>query len=302
MLAFPTNQWKYFNHVLHRLIECFVIDSYEELDDYIEDILPKYLWREQREKCLQVLNELDHWTNVEDTFIHEMTVFHEFVLYHILENLSDIQADTPESFDVFFDKEALSLLISEDWEEEEWFLDEDYYCDVSNFEGELFEDTDFLMLANLINYRRIGIEIFEERLGINIDYYFELLPMDIQKKYRTGHITLTTEASSFIHYLEDRIEKASLYQLFWNHEQPVLENRIQLIVENILDAYFHHKEVDISREVVLGNGKVDFKLFRAHEPDEKILLEMKRASSSSFKKGYERQLQEYIRASNYKKL
>lgn len=209
-------------------------------------------------------------------------------------------------FEIFFDKETLSLLLPEYWEsndnlnDEENLAFEEYYSDVSNFESDLFEDTDFLMIADLMNYRRMGIDIVEEKLGIDIDYYFELLPMDIQNQYRTGHITLTSEISSFIDYLRKRIEKASLYQLFWNNDQPILENQIQLLIENILDAYFHYKQVDLSREVMLGNGKVDFKLFRAHEPDEKILLEIKKASSTSLKRGYEKQLQEYIGAANYK--
>ncbi|MDO4432796.1 MAG: hypothetical protein Q4B80_05705 [Aerococcaceae bacterium] len=305
MLAFPTNQWKYFNYVLHNLIECFVIETYDLLDDYIEEILPKYLWREQRLKCLQVVRELYYWTDFDDTFIHTMTVFHEFVLYCILEDLRCIQEADPTFFEQFFHNKAYSLL-SDDWKDCYFFDEEDnvtieeYYSDISNFENELFEDTDFLMVADLINYHRIGVTDIEERLGINIDYYFELLPLDIQGKYQTGHITLIGEIPHFINYLKHRIENASLYQLFWNQKQPVAETHIHLIVENILDAYFHHKKVDISREVVIGNGKVDFKLFRAHQPDEKILLEIKRASSSSFKKGYEKQLQEYISASDYK--
>ncbi|MBM7643604.1 hypothetical protein [Streptococcus loxodontisalivarius] len=306
MIAFPTNQWKYFNQVIHRLIESLVIDVYEELDDYIEEILPKYLWREQRLKCLQVVRELYYWSDREDEFIHQMSAFHEFVLYSIVRSLSYIQNDDPELFEAFFDKETLSLLLPENWESDD-ILDEEisltfeeYYSDVSNFESDLFMDTDFLMIADLVNYRRMGIDIIEERLGINIDYYFELLPMDIQNQYRTGHITLTSEILSFVDYLKMRIEKASLYQLFWDNDKPILEKQIQILIENILDAYFHQKEVDLSREVFIGNGKVDFKLFRSHETDEKVLLEIKRASSSKFRQGYEKQLQEYIKAANYR--
>lgn len=90
MIAFPTEQWKYFNQVLHQLIEFFIIDVYEELDDYIEEILPKYLWREQRLKCLQVVRELYYWSDREDEFIHQMSAFHEFVLYYIVRSLSYI--------------------------------------------------------------------------------------------------------------------------------------------------------------------------------------------------------------------
>ena len=66
-------------------------------------------------------------------------------------------------------------------------------------------------------------------LGINIDYYFELLPMDIQEQYKTKHITLTSEISSMLKYIEKRIRYGNLYKLFWENNHPVKEERIQLI-------------------------------------------------------------------------
>lgn len=64
-----------------------------------------------------------------------------------------------------------------------------------------------------------------------------------------------------------------------------------------MDAYFVGKEVDISREVLVKNGQVDFKLFRSNQKDEKILIEVKKANSSYLKAGYENQLCDYIRYS-----
>lgn len=62
-----------------------------------------------------------------------------------------------------------------------------------------------------------------------------------------------------------------------------------------MDAYFHNKYIEITREAMLGNGKVDFKLYRSSSEDEKILIEVKRASSSYLKKGYEKQLTDYMK-------
>ncbi|KPU45770.1 hypothetical protein OXPF_10050 [Oxobacter pfennigii] len=67
-----------------------------------------------------------------------------------------------------------------------------------------------------------------------------------------------------------------------------------------MDAYFYNQEIDITREALLGNGKVDFKLYRNKNEGEKILIEIKRASSSYLKKGYEKQLADYMLSTNYK--
>lgn len=34
-------------------------------------------------------------------------------------------------------------------------------------------------------------------LGINLDYYFEILPIDIQKQYKNNNITLTGQINDF---------------------------------------------------------------------------------------------------------
>ena len=59
-----------------------------------ECIYPKYLYREQYNKCIKILKELYQWTN--DKFYHEMTAFHEIALNGFLEYMSDIQSDCPK--------------------------------------------------------------------------------------------------------------------------------------------------------------------------------------------------------------
>lgn len=111
-------------------------------------------------------------------------------------------------------------------------------------------------------------------MGINLDYYFEILPMDIQKKYKSNHVTLTGEVCELFSYIQNRINNGSLAELFWENNKQINEKRIQIILENIMDAYFIGKNVDISREVLIKNGQVDFKLFRSNNKDEKILIEV----------------------------
>ena len=142
--------------------------------------------------------------------------------------------------------------------------------------------------------------VIANMMGINLDYYFEILPIDIQKQYKSKHITLTGEVSELFSYMQQRINSGSLAELFWEQGKPVAEKKIHIIIENIMHAYFIGKEVDISREVLIKNGRVDFKLFRSNRKDEKILIEVKKASSSYLKAGYERQLCDYIEYSECK--
>lgn len=139
-----------------------------------------------------------------------------------------------------------------------------------------------------------------EQLGINIDYYFDLLPLDIQEAYKTRHITLAGEVSAMLNYIADRIHHGNLYKLFWIDDHPVNESRVQLILENIIDAYFYNQDIQIVREALLGEGKVDFLLYKNNDEDEKVLIEVKMANSCKIKKGYEKQLVEYLLSSKYK--
>ena len=167
-------------------------------------------------------------------------------------------------------------------------------CDI------IFEDTDFIELPYLYNEYKFDVPIIAERLGINLDYYFEVLPMDIQRKYKSKHITLTGEVSGLFRYLQRRITYGSLAELFWEDNNPISERKIHIIIENIMDSYFLEKDVDISREVLVKNGQIDFKLFRSKKKEEMILIEVKKASSSYLKAGYEKQLCDYIKYSNCK--
>lgn len=92
----------------------------------------------------------------------------------------------------------------------------------------------------------------------------------------------------------------NLYKLFWENDSPVMEERIQLILENLMDAYFYQQEVEITREAFVGNRIVDFKLYRNNDEEEKVLIEIKKANSVRLEKGYEKQLTEHMLSTKYK--
>lgn len=304
MIIFQTPHQELYNYIIHTFLEIEIFNDDEDIGDKIEELIPKYLFREQYHKCISVFKELYQWT--EDTFYHEMSSFHELALYKFMEYMAELQEFLTEFNESYFDKRSQSLIEDASKKDMEEFDDitleeciNEYY-DVSTYSDSLFIDTDFLFIDDIYNARKFGNTYLEELLGINIDYYFEILPMDIQERYKTKHISLTAEVSSMLEYIEHRIQYGGLYKLFWTDDVPVKEERIQLILENIMDAYFYNQEIEITREALLGSGKVDFKLYKNNQEDEKVLIEIKRASSSYLKKGYEKQLTDYMLSSKYK--
>lgn len=303
MIILNTHRSKIYCKIIHNYLEGEIFgDSEIDIGDVIESYIPKYLFREQYQKCIEVFKDLYEWTN--DLFWHELTAFHEVALYYFLIEMSNIKEDMQDNFEnIYYDKELkkeIEEYAKKDKEDLKDFtiqeLKENYY-DPYSISGEIFEDIDFVELPYLYNEQKANMPTIARLLGINLDYYFEILPIDIQKQYKNKNITLTGEINDLFYYLQQRINNGSLSEMFWEQDKQVNEKKIHVIIENIMDAYFIGKGVDISREVLVKNGQVDFKLFRSNQKDEKILIEVKKANSSYLKAGYEHQLCDYIRYS-----
>ena len=290
--------------MIHHFLKIEIFNGDVDVGDMVEQLYPQYLYREQYCKCIKVLEELYQWT--EDSFYHQMSAFHELALYKFIEYMSNIQEDNLMANEILFDEKSHCFIEEASKKDLELSdgttLDEckEFYYNIGNYPDSLFEDTNFLMLQAIYKDQKFEKGLLVKQLGINIDYYFDLLPMDIQALYKTKHITLTEEVASLLRYIQHRIHHGNLYQLFWCNDEPVNEKRIQLILENIMDAYFFNQKVEITREALVGNGKVDFKLYKNSDEEEKVLIEIKRASSSYLKKGYEKQLTDYLYSSEYK--
>lgn len=201
MIFFSTEYMKMYSCIIHNFLEIEVFDGETDVGDVIEDILPKYMYREQYRKCVKTLEDLYCWT--EDSFLHQMDAMHEFVLYQFIDYMESFQADLLSFQEIYFD-EACDAMIEEASE---------IACE---YDGELFIDLDFLTTDSLYNSRRLGDTSVEEITEINMDYYFDLLPMDIQEQYKTGHLTLTGEVSDMLGYINERISHGDLYKLFWD--------------------------------------------------------------------------------------
>lgn len=270
MIYFNTEKMVIYCKIIHNYLEGEIFgDPESDIGDAIECYMPKYLFREQYQKCIEVFEDLYEWTD--DGFLHELTSFHEVALYYFLVEMQEVKNESGKDFiKIFYDKKLNKEIdkclkkdlekYGDEFEEEllkEYYFNPIYICDI------IFEDIDFVELPYLYNENKIDMPIISQQLGINLDYYFEILPIDIQKKYKSHHITLTGEVTEFFEYLQQRINSGSLAELFWENERSINEKRVHIIIENLMDAYFIGKGVDISREVLIKNGQVDFKLFRS---------------------------------------
>ena len=313
MILFNTTHIETYNYIIHHFLQLEIFEGIETIDeiddmdigDRIENLLPKYLFREQYQNCVKVYRQLFYWTA--DDFYHQMEAFHELALYQFIDYMADLRNNMDNFDELYFDEKCHSLIrgsAEADYKED---IDNiplqeviEFYYDVFYYPDALFTDRDFKVIPILYNRRVSGDSSFEHYLGINIDFYFDILSLDIQKQYRTKAITLTGQVSKMLQYIQERIQFGSLYKLFWEKVEPVNEEKIQIILENLMDVYFYNQEIDITREALLGTGQVDFKLYRNYCEDEKILIEIKKANNPHLKQGYEKQLTEYMLSSKYK--
>ena len=89
MIVFPTEHLELYNYIVHIFLEKEIFDDNANIEhitdmyigDMIEGFIPKYLFREQYSKCIEIFKELYYWT--EDVFYHQMSAFHEVALYQL---------------------------------------------------------------------------------------------------------------------------------------------------------------------------------------------------------------------------
>ncbi|CAM3951402.1 hypothetical protein [Alkalicoccus chagannorensis] len=85
------------------------------------------------------------------------------------------------------------------------------------------------------------------------------------------------------------------YKLLWNDhpKKPKKEEASQLLFHGLMKEHCKANEIDISREVNSGRGPVDFKFSNGYSG--RVLIEVKRASSSKIKQGLLEQLPQYLK-------
>ena len=104
MIILNTHKSEIYCKIIHNYLEVELFgDSEIDIGDTIESYMPKYLFREQYKKCIEVFKDLYKWTN--DYFWHELTAFHEVTLYYFLMKMSNIKEDMQKNFEkIYYDK------------------------------------------------------------------------------------------------------------------------------------------------------------------------------------------------------
>ncbi|QJD87604.1 hypothetical protein [Cohnella herbarum] len=112
----------------------------------------------------------------------------------------------------------------------------------------------------------------------------------------TGEQDLPGFVEALLRIFETFIIDNSGYKLLWNEgivKKPKIEEASQLLFLGVVKHYCYANNIDISREVDIGRGPVDFKFTEGFQ--HRVLLEVKRASNSKFYDGLQKQLLQYLK-------
>jgi hypothetical protein len=93
------------------------------------------------------------------------------------------------------------------------------------------------------------------------------------------------------------VENNGLYELLYRDNactKPKPERAAQKLLFGVADQYCRANNIDISPEVNVGRGSVDFKFSRGFEA--RVIVEVKKTDNSNLVHGYETQLEEYRKA------
>lgn len=280
MIVFPmTNHDKLYNYVIHNFLKKTAFKNPKSLDRIMKRTLYKTLYREQYYRCKTAYEHLYELTQNKET--KTLKLLENVVLCLFLDYISYFE-DEPEFKDYFFDQKANKLIkqaAKEDKKEDEIYdgkelYDYDYeekYYEVSGYEDSLFSDTDFRSLSKLYNSYDYSEEKILYYLGTNLDYYYELLPMDIQNKYITKNITLYGNTCDFVDFVKDQVENHELWKIFWNNKEPINLDQIGTIIDNLMTSYYYDKGVEYYWNFYVDKY-LDFKIKKRFHENQVLLL------------------------------
>ncbi len=162
--------------------------------------------------------------------------------------------------------------------------------------GNIFDNFEFLKMETL--YYQDNLIDYLLRDSEFLKTYFDILPLQIQEEFRPN-INIDLEIQNLLEFINQNMTNGNLSFMFWNNDKELDENQIQVVLENIIEAYFYNQDIDITRESLVGNGQIDFKFYK--NKNEKILFEIKKASHPKLKSGFETQIVQYMKSIECKK-
>ncbi len=269
---------EFYNHVIHHFMEVEGFFKEAKVKSFLKKFANKRLVKEQFGKCFKTMNELFYWTG--DISYHDMEVFHEVMLYDFLMYIAGLQEKILDFEDQYFDSVGFDMITSiakieqEDTPEESLDSIKEYYFDVRGYENGIFLDMDFLDIVAFCNGHTFQDDHLIHRLGVNMDYYFDILPQDIRDRYKTGHCTLSGEISALVNFIKEEIEHRDLYKLFWNCKIPVHRSKMKLILDYIILFYFQKLEIDICWDILETDDSLSFVFYKKRDPDTKVMMRL----------------------------
>ena len=219
-----------------------------DYDTFIVEIFPEFLCRSNRERCLEVLSELEEYTK--DRYLHNLKPIHEYALFHLIEWWLDV---SEYKFDEIIDEKNIKN------QSDRYIADN--INNIEEYKGFLFEDWDFLddVLAINIEMLKKNPLFVEEILHIDLDEYMELMPHDKKEEYINIKSKLDLN-KGIKNDLEDLIIK-SIYNAIKKREndprrligtsETQLSDDIRDIVQQVLDC----ENIKILREMPSGFSK-----------------------------------------------
>lgn len=159
------------------------------------------------------------------------------------------------------------------------------------------------LLNDLLSYSKkldvLGYNFASDELLLYADLRMSSLvmqqPMSLGKYVNNDDIDANGIAREIIVQYKTMIENNHMYWLLYNDNHKFRnEKAAQLLFYMMAHFYCEANNIDLSRECNPGVGELDFKLSNGFR--KKVLIEVKRASSTSLISGYTKQLSAYEKA------
>lgn len=166
------------------------------------------------------------------------------------------------------------------------------FYDLRLYKKILFKNISFLDIVKSVENKKILD--FSDLSNKEQIIYYEILPFEIQEQINNDKRNIESFIVEFFDFVKAKIENGNYSKLFWKNGKPVKESEIQIILYNLMEAYFYKRDISITREALVGRGRIDFTCYI--DKNESLLIEIKKASNTNLVAGYEKQTIQYMKS------
>ncbi|MED3896295.1 hypothetical protein P4797_15115 [Priestia aryabhattai] len=311
MLNICSGSSKGFNKIIHNLLDLTVqhfleVGSNLEYEEILGSVFPSHRQGDQ-EFGMKILNKI--YRDINDNFVHQLTPFEEYVLYHILDFVYESSEDgfcLKDSVKTFYSKIGDGKLS----------IDELRLLTIirtpEDLKGVCFEDIDFLDIGEIFELYKTNPEFVNGFLHIDLEDFIDLMPEDILLEFENIKTDLQKEDTEIEKIKGNVNDKENFYeivgQLIRRFNRYVVHNKVSTVLNNKLgemsekgiqvifymyaNEFLKPYDIVIQRELDTGRGIVDFHLSQGREFQ--ALLEFKLDSNRNVVEGINYQLPIYL--------